>query len=85
MTARRVGVVGGGLAGLTAALRCADEGFAVTLFEARPRLGGLTHSFQRDGLWIVVGHLAVLVDLALLAVFGATVVAVFERIWHWVF
>ncbi|MGY4768826.1 hydroxysqualene dehydroxylase HpnE [Kribbella sp. CWNU-51] len=56
MTARRVGVVGGGLAGLTAALRCADEGFAVTLFEARPRLGGLTHSFQRDGLWIDNGQ-----------------------------
>jgi hypothetical protein len=40
---------------------------------------------ERDGVWIVVGHLAVLIDLALLAVFGATVVAVFERIWHWVF
>jgi squalene-associated FAD-dependent desaturase len=56
MTVRRVGVIGGGLAGLTAALRCADEGFAVTLFEARPRLGGLTHSFQRDGLWIDNGQ-----------------------------
>jgi len=56
MTARRVGVVGGGLAGLTAALRCADEGCAVTLFEARSRLGGLTHSFQRDGLWIDNGQ-----------------------------
>jgi len=40
---------------------------------------------ERDGLWIIVGHVAVMVDLALLAVFGATVVAVFERIWHWVF
>ncbi|WP_410790039.1 hydroxysqualene dehydroxylase HpnE [Kribbella sp. C-35] len=56
MTTRRVGVVGGGLAGLSAALRCADEGFEVTLFEARPRLGGLTHSFQRDGLWIDNGQ-----------------------------
>jgi hydroxysqualene dehydroxylase len=56
MSARRVGVVGGGLAGLTTALRCADEGCAVTLFEARPRLGGLTHSFQRDGLWIDNGQ-----------------------------
>jgi squalene-associated FAD-dependent desaturase len=56
MTARRVAVVGGGLAGLTTALRCADEGYAVTLFESRPRLGGLTHSFQRDGLWIDNGQ-----------------------------
>ncbi|HEY0472521.1 MAG TPA: hydroxysqualene dehydroxylase HpnE [Kribbella sp.] len=56
MTARHVAVVGGGLAGITAALRCVDAGYAVTLFEARPRLGGLTHSFQRDGLWIDNGQ-----------------------------
>ena len=56
MSARRVGVVGGGLAGLTAALRCADAGCAVTLFEARSRLGGLTHSFRRDDLWIDNGQ-----------------------------
>ncbi len=46
----RVVVVGGGLAGITAALRCADAGCAVTLFEARPQLGGLTHSFRRGDL-----------------------------------
>jgi squalene-associated FAD-dependent desaturase len=45
-----VAVVGGGLAGLTAALRCADGGARVTLFEGRPRLGGLTHSFKRGDL-----------------------------------
>ena len=38
-------VVGGGLAGLTAAIRLADAGARVTLLEGRPRLGGLTHSF----------------------------------------
>ncbi|MEN3307456.1 MAG: hydroxysqualene dehydroxylase [Micromonosporaceae bacterium] len=43
-------VVGGGLAGITAALRCADAGLPVTLFEARPWLGGLTHSFRRGRL-----------------------------------
>ena len=46
----RVVVVGGGLAGLTTALRCADAGARVTLLEAKPRLGGLTYSFSRDGL-----------------------------------
>ncbi|WP_432837440.1 hydroxysqualene dehydroxylase HpnE [Dactylosporangium sp. CA-092794] len=45
-----VAVVGGGLAGITAALRCADAGASVTLFESRSKLGGLTHSFRRGEL-----------------------------------
>jgi squalene-associated FAD-dependent desaturase len=36
----RVAVVGGGLAGLAAALEFVDEGHEVTLYEARPTLGG---------------------------------------------
>jgi squalene-associated FAD-dependent desaturase len=47
---RRVAVVGGGLAGITAAIRLADAGCAVTLLEARPKLGGLTHSFRRGDI-----------------------------------
>jgi hydroxysqualene dehydroxylase len=46
----KVAVIGGGLAGITAALRCADGGARVTLFEGKPRLGGLTHSFKRGDL-----------------------------------
>src|SRR5262249_52797627 len=38
---------------------------------------------ERDGLWILLGHILCLIDLALLVVFGTTVVAVLERIWHW--
>jgi hydroxysqualene dehydroxylase len=49
-------VVGGGLAGITAALRLADAGCSVTLHEARPKLGGLTHSFRRAGLDIDNGQ-----------------------------
>jgi squalene-associated FAD-dependent desaturase len=49
-------VVGGGLAGLSAALACADGGARVTLLEARPRLGGATFSFRRDGLSIDNGQ-----------------------------
>ncbi len=45
-----VAVVGGGLAGISAALACADAGAQVTLFEKRTRLGGLTWSFTHDGL-----------------------------------
>ncbi|WP_227980855.1 hydroxysqualene dehydroxylase HpnE [Nocardia spumae] len=55
MTAR-VAVVGGGLAGITAALCCADAGYAVRLFESRPWLGGLTHSFTRGELWVDNGQ-----------------------------
>ncbi len=47
---RDVVVVGGGLAGITAALRCADAGHRVTLLESRPRLGGLTYSFRHGDL-----------------------------------
>ena len=45
----RVVVVGGGLAGISAALTLADAGLAVTLVERRPHLGGLTTSIERDG------------------------------------
>ncbi|MEU8350965.1 hydroxysqualene dehydroxylase HpnE [Streptomyces sp. NPDC048845] len=41
-------VVGGGIAGITAALRLADAGLRVTLAECRPRLGGLAFSFRRS-------------------------------------
>lgn len=52
----RVAVVGGGLAGITTALALADAGCSVDLLEARPKLGGLTHSFERDGRWIDNGQ-----------------------------
>jgi squalene-associated FAD-dependent desaturase len=51
-----VAVVGGGLAGLAAALACADGGAAVTLCEAKRWLGGATASFERDGLTIDTGQ-----------------------------
>jgi squalene-associated FAD-dependent desaturase len=46
----RIVVIGGGLAGITAALDCAGRGASVTLVEVRPRLGGAAYSFARDGL-----------------------------------
>ena len=49
-------VVGGGLAGTTAALALADAGLRVTLTEARPRLGGLAFSFQRGELTVDNGQ-----------------------------
>jgi squalene-associated FAD-dependent desaturase len=47
---RRVVVIGGGLAGITAALDCAAAGARVTLVEVRRRLGGAAYSFEREGL-----------------------------------
>jgi hypothetical protein len=38
---------------------------------------------ERDGAWIAVGHVCTAIDMALLVVFGATVLRVLERIWHW--
>ncbi|MFF5452145.1 hydroxysqualene dehydroxylase HpnE [Streptomyces sp. NPDC012950] len=49
-------VVGGGLAGTTAALRLADAGLRVTLLEGRPRLGGLAFSFRRGELTVDNGQ-----------------------------
>ncbi|MGA3565226.1 hydroxysqualene dehydroxylase HpnE [Melissospora conviva] len=52
----KVCVVGGGLAGIAAALRLADAGARVTLLESRPELGGATYSFQRDDLTVDTGQ-----------------------------
>lgn len=49
-------VIGGGLAGIAAAVRLADAGARVTLLEARPELGGATYSFWRDGRLIDTGQ-----------------------------
>ena len=52
----RVVVIGGGLAGISASIALAESGANVTLLEARPRLGGATCSFARDGLTVDTGQ-----------------------------
>jgi uncharacterized protein with NAD-binding domain and iron-sulfur cluster len=56
VTARHVVVVGGGLAGITAAIALREAGIGVTVLEARPWLGGATCSFSRRGLMIDNGQ-----------------------------
>ena len=56
MNQTRAVVVGGGLAGIAAALRLVDAGASVTLLESRTRLGGATFSVQRNGYWLDNGQ-----------------------------
>jgi squalene-associated FAD-dependent desaturase len=55
-TPGKIVVVGGGLAGITAAIALREVGADVTLVEARPRLGGATTSFSRGGLMVDNGQ-----------------------------
>jgi squalene-associated FAD-dependent desaturase len=52
----KVVVVGGGLAGISAAIELAEAGLPVCLVEARPWLGGATCSFGRRGLTVDNGQ-----------------------------
>jgi len=44
----RVHIIGGGVAGLAAAIGCVERGVAVTLYEAAPQLGGRCRSYRHD-------------------------------------
>lgn len=46
---KRIGIIGGGIAGLTAAYRLAQAGHRVTVFESRPTLGGQAATFPVEG------------------------------------
>jgi hydroxysqualene dehydroxylase len=49
-------VIGGGLAGIAAAVRLSDLGLRVTVLESRPELGGATYSFRRGGRTVDTGQ-----------------------------
>jgi hypothetical protein len=49
MGAIKVAIVGGGMAGLTAALRLAERGADVTVYEQKPYLGGQLSAHSHDG------------------------------------
>jgi squalene-associated FAD-dependent desaturase len=52
----KAAIVGGGLAGLSAACALADAGLRVTLFERRPYLGGRASSYHHPGTGEVVDN-----------------------------
>ena len=52
----KVAVIGGGLAGLSAACALADAGYQITLFERRPFLGGRASSYEHPGTGEVVDN-----------------------------
>jgi len=43
---KRIGIVGGGILGMTLALRLSRAGFDITLFEASSELGGLARPMK---------------------------------------
>lgn len=63
MQTETCGIVGGGIMGMTLALRLSQQGKKVTVFEAAPELGGLASSWQMDGVeWDKFYHVILLSD-----------------------
>ncbi len=65
------GIVGGGMLGMTLALRLAEQGKRVTLIEAAPQVGGLASAWQvGDVTWDRHYHVTLLSDAALRELLG---------------
>lgn len=58
-----IAIVGGGFLGLTIALRCAQRGDNVTVYESSPEIGGLASAWQiGDVIWDKHYHVTLLSD-----------------------
>jgi protoporphyrinogen oxidase len=58
------GIIGGGMLGMTLALRLSQEGHKVTIYESAERAGGLTSSWNMDGIvWDRFYHVILMSDL----------------------
>src|SRR5581483_1134716 len=69
--APRIAIIGGGIAGLNAALTLHDAGFASTVYEAADRVGGRMHSDTTS--WLtgqVTEHCGELIDTAHVSILG---------------
>lgn len=59
----RVAIIGGGIMGMTVALRLSEKGYAVSLYEAAESLGGLTSVWKIDNItWDKFYHVVLLSD-----------------------
>jgi protoporphyrinogen oxidase len=62
-----VAIIGGGMTGITAAIRLAEAGHPVDLYEARDHLGGLSDAYGWDGVtWDRFYHVVLSTDERLL-------------------
>jgi protoporphyrinogen oxidase len=58
------GILGGGIMGMTLALRLVQKGFKVTILESSPKLGGLTGAVDMDGVvWDRFYHVILMSDV----------------------
>jgi protoporphyrinogen oxidase len=58
------GIIGGGIMGMTLALRLAQKGYKVTILESSPKLGGLTGAIEMDVVvWDRFYHVILMSDL----------------------
>lgn len=58
------GIIGGGMLGMTLALRLSQQGYKVTIFESGDKPGGLTQSWELDGvIWDRFYHVILMSDL----------------------
>lgn len=61
---RSWGIIGGGILGMTLALRLRNQGHKVTIFESAAKAGGLTSSWDMDGIvWDRFYHVILMSDL----------------------
>ena len=58
------GIIGGGMLGMTLALRLSQKGHKVTIYESAEKVGGLTSSWQMNGVtWDRFYHVILMSDL----------------------
>ncbi len=63
LNSKKIAIIGGGILGLTLALRLAERGAKVTLFEAANEIGGLASAWQiGDVIWDKHYHVTLLSD-----------------------
>jgi len=61
---RTWGIIGAGMLGMTLALRLSQKGYKVTIYESAEKMGGLTTSWEMDGVvWDKFYHVILMSDL----------------------